>query len=157
MARFDMRVGADLVNEADPNTTSELLLDWERVVGIPDACRETVSPTVTQRRNDILQKLQARGGQSVQFFIDLAASLGFEVTITEFRPFRVGRSRVGDPLSNGPWAFAWQVNAAENTVIYFRTGIGRVGEPLAVWGNDVLECTISRRRPAHTTVLFAYE
>ena len=30
------------------------------------------------------------------------------------------------------------------------------GEPLRSWGNNLLECTMERIKPAHTVLIFAY-
>lgn len=150
MVRYDQRVGTELMDEADPTTTTGLLTDWERICGLSS------SGTLAIRRNAVLQKITSRGGQSIAFFIALADSLGFEVTITEFRPFLAGISESGDELTNGPWIFTWRVNAALNTVNYFRAGSGAAGEPLAEWSNDPLESAITNAKPAHTIVLFGY-
>mgnify|MGYP001809569769 CR=1 FL=1 len=37
LARVDLR-GAALLDEADPRATAELLTDWQRAFGLPDAC-----------------------------------------------------------------------------------------------------------------------
>ncbi|MHC1700274.1 MAG: hypothetical protein AB9900_04730 [Humidesulfovibrio sp.] len=39
---------------------------------------------------------------------------------------------------------------------YFSVGQSCVGEPLASWGDELLECTVRDRAPAHTIVQFAY-
>jgi uncharacterized protein YmfQ (DUF2313 family) len=142
-----------LVDEADPRTTTELLTDWERVAGLPDACTGPL-PTLAQRRAALVARLTSIGGQSRAYFIALAASLGYTVTITEYRPYHVN-SHVNDPLNSELWTFVWQVNAALNTVRRFTVNAG-VNEPLAAWGNELLECVIRRLAPAHTKVLFAY-
>lgn len=152
LARVDAR-GDDLLDEADPRVTYELLADWERVAGLPDACAP-LNDTVERRRNALLGKLTGTGGQSREYFIALAASLGFQVTIDEFDPFDVNDT-VDDSIFGSDWRFAWRVNAPGNTVAYFNVGSG-VNEPLADWGNDLLECAIDARKPAHTHVLFAY-
>ena len=46
----------DLIDEADPCTTVELLTDWERVCGLPDGCR--------RRRGHIDGTPQCRGRQN---------------------------------------------------------------------------------------------
>jgi uncharacterized protein YmfQ (DUF2313 family) len=151
-ARVDQRID-NLVNEADPRTTNELLTDWERVAGLPDLCTG-IPETIALRRELLVAKLTNLGGQSKQFYIDLAAKLGFTITITEFKRWRV-TSLVNDPLNGVEWAFVWRVNAAQDTIRKF-TVAGRVNEPLASWGNTALECAISRLKPAHTYVQFAY-
>lgn len=152
------RVGCrvqDQLTEAYPLTTSELLTDWERMTGLPETC-EGQAETVALRREAVAQKLSSIGGQSPGFYIDVAERLGYTITITEFSPFRVGVNSAGDPLYGEDWAYAWQVNAPEETVRYFAAGQGAAGEPLASWGNELLECVISRLKPAHTIVIFAY-
>jgi uncharacterized protein YmfQ (DUF2313 family) len=111
--------------------------------------------SLEQRRNALVAKLTQLGGQSRQYFIDLAAALGYEITITEFQPFTVN-SGVNDPLCDTEWRFVWQVNASQDTIRRFSVQSG-VNDPLASWGNDQLECVINRLKPAHTIVLFAYQ
>jgi uncharacterized protein YmfQ (DUF2313 family) len=155
LSRVDAR-GDDLLSEVLPSTTVEMLIDWERVAGLPDPCVPE-GQTIQERRNALLARLAGTGGQSRQFFIDLAASLGFTITITEFRPFRAGISRAGDALYSEEWLYVWRINAPETTVIEFRAGVSAVGEPLRKWGNELLECVFNRIKPAHTVLLFGYE
>lgn len=154
LARVDVRADG-LFDEADPRTTAELLADWERVAGLPDSC-VTTTQTTAERRATLVGKLTGLGGQSRQYFIDLAAALGYTVTITEHGPFRVGQNAVGDPLNGDSWQFAWTLNAPATTVREFAVGGSAVGDALRSWGNTLLECAIRRFSPAHTTVLFSY-
>jgi uncharacterized protein YmfQ (DUF2313 family) len=155
LARVDER-GFTMPLEANPATTTELLRDWERVAGLPDRCSGVLEETIQGRRNALLTKLASTGGQSIAYFTSIAAALGYEVTITEFRPFKVGVSVVGDAFTNGDWQFAWQVNGPETTVLAFRAGLSAVGEPLRSWGTGSLECKIRQLAPAHTIPIFAY-
>jgi uncharacterized protein YmfQ (DUF2313 family) len=41
-------------------------------------------------------RMTMEGGQSRQFFIDVAAQIGYTISITEYRPFVVGIDRCGD-------------------------------------------------------------
>lgn len=156
MARIDAR-GIALLVEVNPITTNELLPEWESVARLPDNCTGTLEETLQGRRNALAAKLSSIGGQSAAYFISVAASLGYTVTIEEFRPFRAGSSAAGDALTNGDWVFTWRVHAPETTVISFRAGRSAAGEPLASWGNDLLECKLSEIKPAHTIVQFAYD
>lgn len=149
------RIGVLANAESYPASTAEMLTDWERAYGLPDGCGSEGDSTA-QRRAALLSRIAERGGQSRAYFIGVAAALGFTVTIEECRPFRVGVSRVGDPLYGQGWIFTWRVRAPETTIVPFRVGISRVGDPLRSWGNARLECVIRRIAPAHTTVLFAY-
>lgn len=152
LARVDAREDA-LIEEADPRTTYEMLPDWERAFGLPDPCVGS-GLTLEQRLETLYAKVTSTGGQSRQFFIDLAASLGYEITITEFKPYTVNDS-VDTPIYGDDWWFAWQVNAPENTVNYLTVN-SDVNTPLASWGNERLECSINRLKPAQTQVIFAY-
>ncbi len=148
------RRGEDLLAELDPRTTVEMLVDWEHVTGLPDACTGPLAST-SARRAAIVARLGELGGQSRAYFISLAAALGYTITITEFDAFTVGMT-VGQPLNGADWQFAWRVQAPEVSVRTFEVGTGVAGDPLRDWGNDLLECAIERAKPAHTVVHFAY-
>lgn len=143
-----------LLKEVDPRTTTELLADWEKFLALPED-GDSLGVTIEQRRQEAFSKHVRKGGQSRSFFIGLAQSLGFPVTITEYRPFVAG-SLAGAAISNGPWLHTWRVNAPESTVTRFSAGRSSAGEPLATWGNERLEKKIQKRKPAHTIVLFGY-
>ncbi|PAL25466.1 phage tail protein [Sphingopyxis sp. GW247-27LB] len=163
LARVDGRV-ADLFEEVDPRSALELLADWERVAGLPDSCI-AAPDSIAERQAAVHSRLTGLGGQSRAYFIGLAATLGFAITIDEFRPFRVGQSRVGDCLYDEAWAHAWRVNVQSPavddgqglTLRYFRVGQSRVGERLVGFGSLDLECIIRRAAPAHSIVIFAYD
>lgn len=155
LARVDGR-GEALPAEAIPLSTNEMLSDWERVAGLPDKCSGVLEETLQGRRSALLSKLASAGGQSPAYFIELAGSLGYAVTIEQFRPFRAGLSRAGDALTNGAWVFTWRIRAPEVSVTSFRAGLSAAGERLRTWGNDTLECKINQLKPAHTIALFAY-
>jgi uncharacterized protein YmfQ (DUF2313 family) len=144
-----------LLTDAFPAAATELLPEWELTLGLPDPCAGT-SPTIQQRRNQVVARFANGGGQSIPYFINFAAQLGYTITITQFAPARVGQSRVGQPLCGTDWAFAWQVNAPLNTVYKSRVGTARAGDPLVAWGNAVLECELRAIMPAHTIPIFAY-
>lgn len=144
-----------LIDEADPSTTLELLADWERVTGLPDPCVTAVQ-TVAERRQALAGRLAGQRGQSRQFFIDLAARLGYTVTITEFTS-AAAATAAGVLFTGDEWAHIWRVNVPVSTGITdFKAGSGTAGEPLRAFGNEVIECQFNRLKPAHTRVLFAY-
>lgn len=153
----------ELIKEVFPDTTFELLSDWERLLGIPDEC--TPDPedlgSIYERRVRVLQKLTAGGGQNAAFYQFLAQQLGYDVDIIdveEFTEFRVGESRVGDRLSNTPaWQFTWAVVAPAELTRFFRTGQSTVGERLVLVDNETLRCVIEKFKPAHTNVLFFFD
>tara|TARA_B100000700_G_scaffold15695_1_gene15458 strand:+ start:6083 stop:6670 length:588 start_codon:yes stop_codon:yes gene_type:complete len=151
-ARLDGRADR-LLEEADPRTASELLPDWERVTAMPDLCVEA-EQTLAERRAAVERVMAGTGGASTAYFIELAAALGYTIEIEDYTAHTVGAG-VDAPMRGIDWRWAWTVRAPEDTVAWFAVD-GGVNEPLASWGNERLECVISRLKPAHTLVLFAY-
>lgn len=148
----------DLLDESDPRTTLELLADWERVAGLPDLCTGVLE-TLQERRIALVQKLTSRGGQSKAYFTDIAETLGYEISIHEYRPFICGISHCGDVLSGGHAVrHHWKVIVPGPRITYFRTGVSRASEKLmSVRRAEDLECILNRLKPAHTNLIFAYE
>lgn len=145
----------NLLVDAFPLTTLELLPEWEASLGLPDPCAG-ISPTIEARRAQVVARFAAEGGQSRAYFISFAGQLGYTIDIANFAPFRVGFSTVGTPLYGADWAYAFAILAPLNTVQWFRAGLGAAGEPLAYWSNAVLECEINAVKPAHMVALFEY-
>jgi uncharacterized protein YmfQ (DUF2313 family) len=146
---------SNLLIDAFPSTTVELLPEWQATLGLPDPCAGP-APTLAQKQAQVLARFTASGGQSVDYFVNFAKALGYDISITQYAPFRAGVSRAGQPACSQDWAFVWRVNAPAISISYFSAGIGSAGEPLASWGNLVLQCEITRLSPAHTNVLFSY-
>ncbi len=144
-----------LLTDAFPLAPVQLLPEWQRTLGLPDPCAGP-SPTLQVAQQQVNACFVASGGQSQAYFIGVAAALGYTITITQFAPFRAGRSRAGDPANGQDWAFTWQINAPPIVIEYFRAGDATAGEPLATWGNAVLQCEMQRLSPAHTILMFNY-
>jgi uncharacterized protein YmfQ (DUF2313 family) len=161
-----------LVRETDPRSTLEMLTDWERAFGLPDPC--VAEPlTIGDRQKALVAKMTTQGGQSRAYFIALAASIGYAITIREFAPFMCGISEVGDtrPTGTAGEAFRWEIGAPEMR-FYWTVKVGavrltwfRVGGGGSQTGVDPhlrialatdLECLLRRWKPAHTDVIFDY-
>lgn len=154
LARVDARAN-ELLDEADPRVTFELLADWERVAGLPDDCAPA-DETTQQRQRSLVQKLTTMGGQSRAFFIELALKLGYPgAQIVEFRPLTCIGECTGS-LDPDPWRFVWRLDLPQETLMNELGCDGTCVEPLRSWGDALLECVISRLKPAHTKVTFAY-
>ena len=150
-------VDADAQPEAlHPITTIDYLERWEEVAGLPDNCSGALRSSITERRADLLSKLASSGGQTIDYYIDVAKALGYTIRIKEFEPFRVGISACDSPIYGEEWGHTWAVLAPSSTVHYFTCNTP-VNMPLAWWGNEALECRIRQLKPAHTTVLFFYD
>lgn len=141
--------------ERDPRKANELLVDWETALGLPDECTN-LAGTVQERRAQVVQKLTNVGGSSFEYFESVAESLGFNVTVSDFQRFQAGKSVAGDALTNADWDFWFQVTAPTSLTTVFKAGIGKAGDKLVTLGNETLECTFEKLKPAHTEVLFVF-
>lgn len=153
---FQAHVEALLV-EIDPRTTNQLLVDWERVYGLPDACG-SVAVTAEERRAYLVAKVAATGGLSRPYFESLAAVLGYpDITITTFRPTSCEMS-CESLVIDDTWRFAWQVNVPDQGDNHgFFLADSTCTEPVDHYLTGVLECVFMRLKPAHTYVLFTYQ
>lgn len=97
---FELMASKLLEVDSDPRLTIDLLPDWERNWGLPDPCY--AAPTsLDERHLALLMRMTIEGGQSREFFIGIAASLGYSITITEYRPFFIAMDRCGDNRTYG--------------------------------------------------------
>jgi uncharacterized protein YmfQ (DUF2313 family) len=164
----DARAATLLEVESDPRQTVELLPDWERAFGLPDPCFPDAM-TIEERQRMLVLHMIWLGGQSRQYFIDLANYLGYTVTIEEYSPFMAGVSNCGDtrpaPSERYRWyigppemRFVWTVHVGARTLVWFRVTVGQAGvDPhLNIDGIDDLECLFERWKPVHTDVVFDY-
>lgn len=157
-ALSDVEANAEsLMTETDPRRANAILADFERCLG-PDPCgRDPAELTVDQRRLLAFQRWTARGGQSIPYFISIAAALGVTITIDEFWPSKAGGLRAGQRLRPEGCQFVWRVNVpGVVTVINFKAGASRAGQSLGWFAISAIECVIRRSKPAHTTVVFSY-
>lgn len=150
----------DLLNEVDPQTTSEMLEDWERLLALPDECSPTDEVLTEQERRDrVVQVLTTRGGQNEAFYRTLASNFGYDIdviTVSDQPPFRAGQGRAGDRLTNGSWRYAFVITAPADSVERFRAGQNRAGDPLLSVENEVLECLMEKHKPAHAVAIFSF-
>jgi uncharacterized protein YmfQ (DUF2313 family) len=148
------QAAAQLIIDARPDTTVNLLEEWEASLGLPDPCTAP-NPTLAQRQAAVRAKWAERGALDKDYYIDLANILGYSITITEFHQMTVGMP-VGSPMYGPDWNYTWQVNAPQITITPARVGKSACPDPLASWDGGELECRIRMNAPAGTIVLFAY-
>lgn len=140
--------------ESDPAQAVQLLPDFEADYGLPDSCSPAVL-TVEGRRAALLAKIASIGGQSAGYYIGVAAALGYDITITIWRPFLFGNPFWG-PMPTASWRFAWRVNAPTITVQRFQFGVGQFGEPFWTIGNSELQCRLTKIAPAYGVLWFQF-
>jgi len=132
-----------LLTEIIPSSTSELLPDWEGVAGLPDEC-SPLSLTETERRFDVLARLNSLGGASASYFESVSAALGFTTAAAVDHPqFRAGFDQVGiDPLIDDLYALTWTVQVDVT---------GKSPAQIAA-----LRCVLEKLKPEHTLIEFIF-
>lgn len=157
LSRVDTR-GWQLLDEGDPRSALELLSDWERVCGLPDACTGELATTLQERRAAVVDRLTSVGGASKGYFVALAAAMGYAIEIDEYRPFVTGLSRCGDVLNGGHSVrHQWRVRVTGPRYVPFRAGVSQVGDLLGkIVRAEDLECKLKRLKPANTHLIFSY-
>ncbi len=155
LGRFDGNV-QQIIEELDPRTATELLPEWERLLALPDSCA-VLPQTLQQRREAAHSKYISRGGQSKAYFISLAKSLGYDITIDTYKPCITGLSRCGDHLNPIGSRFIWRVNVPGERIYNFRAGQSACGERLLkIVSATELECVFRKLQPSHSDLFFNY-
>ena len=147
---------AALLAQVDPRAATDLLPDYERVLGDDPCLGPSAALPFGIRQALAHQRWTARGGATPAFFIALAAALGIAITITESTPFECGVAECGAELVREDGRFEWFVNLPATTLVEFECGAAEAGSPLGDFIPSPLECLIRRHAPAHTTVYFTY-
>lgn len=142
-----------------PSAITFSLDDWEAEYGLPDFC---TSPATGEqgRINAVRARYGALGGSSPAYFICLAASVGYDITITEPNDFicDVSECDGDDTVVDINGHHEWIVHLLNLGDIWFYADEGIVDEtPLEgfVAATD-LECILRRVAPEHTTLIFDY-
>lgn len=156
-ARLEARA-VDLLGEMDPARVSELVPDWEQVMGLPDACLGP-TPAFADRQASVRRRLLEVGSQRPDYFVEIAVGQGYpNARVVEHRAPRMGRSRFG--LARlGTWQaqFMWTLYTGGRQLAGRRFGVSYWGERFGANPGSALECLIHRYAPAHTVPHINYE
>lgn len=145
-----------LANTPVLKCTGDIIDNCESTLGLPNDCSIGEIGGISDRQRSVVSKLISTGGLNRDYYIRVAAALGYTITITQFRPAISGMSVCGDALNGDEWPFAWRINAPETTIKYALSGASYCGDPLASWGNKQLECAINKIAPSHLNLIFSY-
>ena len=166
------------IKEMNPQYSIEALTDWERVLSLPDTCLGN-EQTIHMRRLMVLRKLMRGQNFSEKYLLNLCKLMGYEEAyITEFTPFMVDHSKVGERLNTAvggayldksnevpnlildkyaAWRFVIFLHLGKSQTRYFQVNSSKTEERLITWGDKTIECIINREKPAHIIVLFGYD
>lgn len=156
MARTDQRIYA-LFSEMDPNTVTELVPEWEKVMNLPDPCLGE-APSFSDRVQQVRERLAAVGSQTPAYFVSIAKKQGYEnARVIEIWAPRWGRSRFGK-AHFGTWLqqFFWILETGSRLKGGRRWGVSYWGERFGAIAGNALDCIIHRYSPAHTIYNIVY-
>lgn len=147
---------ADTTSEHDIRYTSNFIEEWERALGIPDDCFDNTG-TLEERRTNLLIKLAAPGVSTEQDFIDLAAMLGYVITIEHLAEVEFY------PPYNVPFSPIYGV--PESRYVWIVKGVGVVANvppydvPFSLGSSTatILQCLFNKLKGAHTLIIFENE
>jgi uncharacterized protein YmfQ (DUF2313 family) len=100
----------NLLVDAFPKTTAELLPEWEATLGLTSASAGPVA-SVAARQALVVARLIGANGIAADDFAGYAALLGYSVTVKGNAPFRCGQSRAGAHVGAVERMFEWVVTA----------------------------------------------
>ncbi|MFV2030584.1 YmfQ family protein [Neisseria sp. S1] len=142
-----------VVNAITPDLADSLIDNWERVLGLDNSDKP-----YTYRVDAAIAKINAIGGLSIPYFVNLAAGAGYDIHITEEDQFRAGESCAGDELNDELSQYRWCVDIADGkaNAYIFRAGESRAGERISVFADPILETMFEELKPAWTSCRFVY-
>lgn len=157
-ARVDGRV-TDLLAESLPETTVELLDQWEAEFGLPESCDTREGLSIAERQARLAAKVYYRAIRGAQRWHALAASYGATVELATYQPTVAGSAVAGDTLVGHRGRFQWLVIVLTPAVV--STDIPPVGElvagdALGTYPKLPVECAFRQRNPAHMTLSVGY-
>ncbi|MBV7262553.1 DUF2313 domain-containing protein [Photobacterium sp. WH24] len=142
-----------MAREMLPNQTQTLLEDYEQYLGLPEC--ENASETITDRRQAVVMKDRRKGGLATWQIEQLAADLGFDVTVEEIFPHHCLRDCMY-PLHPERYRHVLRVTV-HNLPNARMTCLDHVLTPLVSNNAGILECTLNRYKLAGKYYEFIYE
>ena len=125
----------DLLAATFPQTATDFLTEWRATLAY-DRIYGAGGSTSTQQ-GEVVATLTDSGGQSIAYFVDYAARLGYTITIEQLVIHNVLRG-VSYPLAGPGFAFSFQVNVPTGT------------------DTTRLAAMLDLFKPAHTTYFFNF-
>lgn len=143
----------EITNELDLENTNNLISEWEKAIGIPDACIP-LQKDLDERRNNVIMKLVSLGVSTKEGFENLAAILGFNVTVLPgidklVFPFAFPFLLVNE---NARWIMYVEAPATISTSVFPYTFPFEFGTDLTL----ILRCLFQALVPSPVKVIFNF-
>lgn len=153
LARIEAR-GRDLIDEADPRTTTEIFQEWLAIIGIPDGC-SIYAVGGEDERSQLIQRLVKQAGQTPIFYQELAEALGYLARTEEFFPATAG-FETGSLLCDEGWRFVFSVKLSD-VADRARAGSALSGGRVTEFSSPFLFCVLQTAKPGHTVAFVGFE
>lgn len=134
----------NLLVDAFPATSVELLPEWEASLGLPSTAAGP-NPSTVARQTLVIARLIGALGVSVIDLKQYAALLGYEITVSGQAPFRCGQSHCGQSLGGVEQMFGLFVTAPSDAPT-----------PFGSYGPAVLRDELARVAPPHAVLNFKF-
>lgn len=151
-AHLDQAAARDavLLDELFADRSYELLETWERNY----ASAPFYDDPLLTRQNRVVQKMSELGRLDRDYFIQIAAALGYAVVLEELHPFMAGWSGAGDELGDDDSDWCWRIYYSEGDAYAFRAGAPTAGEYLSYSFAAYMQQILNDLKPADTFVEF---
>ncbi len=146
---------SEVCTEHDINQTQNLILEWEKALGIPGTCFDETS-NIQDRRRNLLIMLDEMHGTTVEDYINLASLLGYTITIEPVKPHAMF------PMAFPIYFFSSGKAVLFSMIINLPIGESNIGFPLEFPfpfispDNSLLTCLFNRIKPANVQVFYKF-
>lgn len=153
-ARLDRRAAA-LLLEAHPSSATQLLPEWEAMMGLPDSCSQPASG-IAARRAAVRDKYAGQPDLSAASFVELGRSFGVEIQVFEHDQARAATATTLD-TTGGKWRFVWWISIPTTADVGYFDTLSTVDTLLRrIERNTELECRLKKIVPSHTLLILGY-
>ena len=149
-----LEVNADLLlQEMRPETTVQLLPEWETYLGLPEC--NIPNDDFLVRRAAVVEKYHRKGGLAPWQIEGVAAALGFTIEVKQVLPHHCLRNCMAR-IWPKRYRFLLVVTVKDTPVTRF-TVIEDVLTPLIEYHTQMLECVLTKYRLAGTGYEYIFE
>lgn len=142
-----------LLSEMRPETTQQLLAEWETYLGLPEC--SLADQEVDTRRNAVVEKYHRKGGLQSWAIEELAALLGFTIEVQEIFPHHCLRGCTY-PLYEAKYRHVTRV-IVKGIPNAFATCLDNCLTPLANSSATALICALEKLKLAGKYYEYVYE